>query len=369
MTLKKTLFTPGPLTTSRNVRMSMIYDYGSREINFINLTHKIRSRLLKLTNLCDSHTVVPIQGSGTFAIESIITSLIASNQKLLILINGAYGRRMHDITKRAKIETVILECEENITFDLDMIKKTLIENKEINFVAMVHCETTTGVLNQLNEIAKLVKSLNRKLIVDAISSFGAVPIDFIQTPITALAFSSNKGLESVPGLAFVLVEIEHIRKCEGLSNSVSLDLYEQWKEFESSGQWRFTPPVQVVLALDKALDCLEKEGGIEKRHKRYSKNAQNIIAGMNNLGFKSHVRSALQSPIIVTFLLQDMLPFSFTELYNYLYSNNLVIYPGKLTKLNSFRIGCIGQITDKDIKRLIFLTRKFLISKNYTISP
>ncbi|MBU9848557.1 aminotransferase class V-fold PLP-dependent enzyme, partial [Rahnella aceris] len=222
---------------------------------------------------------------------------------------------------------VILECEENITFDLDMIKKTLIENKEINFVAMVHCETTTGVLNQLNEIAKLVKSLNRKLIVDAISSFGAVPIDFIQTPITALAFSSNKGLESVPGLAFVLVEIEHIRKCEGLSNSVSLDLYEQWKEFESSGQWRFTPPVQVVLALDKALDCLEKEGGIEKRHKRYSKNAQNIIAGMNNLGFKSHVRSALQSPIIVTFLLQDMLPFSFTELYNYLYSNNLVIYP------------------------------------------
>ncbi|MCR9002105.1 aminotransferase class V-fold PLP-dependent enzyme [Rahnella perminowiae] len=196
--------------------------------------------------------------------ESIITSLIASNQKLLILINGAYGRRMHDIAKRAKIETVILECEENITFDLDMIKKTLIENKEINFVAMVHCETTTGVLNQLNEIAKLVKSLNRKLIVDAISSFGAVPIDFIQTPITALAFSSNKGLESVPGLAFVLVEIEHIRKCEGLSNSVSLDLYEQWKEFESSGQWRFTPPVQVVLALDKALDCLEKEGGLKR---------------------------------------------------------------------------------------------------------
>nr|WP_274383426.1 aminotransferase class V-fold PLP-dependent enzyme [Pantoea ananatis] len=234
----------------------------------------------------------------------------------------------------------------------------------MNFVAIVHCETTTGVLNQLNDIAKLVKSLNRKLIVDAISSFGAVPIDFIQTPITALVFSSNKGLESVPGLAFVLVEIEHIRKCEGLSNSISLDLFDQWKEFESSGQWRFTPPVQVMLALNTALDYLEKEGGIEKRHKRYSENAQKIISGMKNLGFQSYVRPELQSPVIVTFLLEDVLPFNFIELYNYLYSNNLVIYPGKLTKLNSFRIGCIGQITDKDIKRLIFFIKKFLLLKN-----
>lgn len=364
MSLKKVLFTPGPLTTSRNVKMSMTYDYGSREIGFINLTHDIRKRLLKLTNLCDSHTVVPIQGSGTFAIESTITSLIPPNQKLFILINGAYGRRMHEIAKKANIETVILECQENTTFDLAEIKKKLIENNEINFVAIVHCETTTGVLNQLNDIAKLVKSLNRKLIVDAISSFGAVPIDFIQTPITALVFSSNKGLESVPGLAFVLVEIEHIRKCEGLSNSISLDLFDQWKEFESSGQWRFTPPVQVMLALNTALDYLEKEGGIEKRHKRYSENAQKIISGMKNLGFQSYVRPELQSPVIVTFLFEDVLPFNFIELYNYLYSNNLVIYPGKLTKLNSFRIGCIGQITDKDIKRLIFFIKKFLLLKN-----
>ena len=347
------LLTPGPLTTRIETRRAMMRDWGSRDTAFIALTAEMRERLLAVCRGQNSHVAIPLQGSGTFIVEAAITSLVKPNDKFLVLVNGAYGERMVEIARRLDRNVEALRWPENRPVDPKQVDQALTADAAISHVALVHCETTSGLLNPLKAVADVVVKHKRALLLDAMSSFGALDIDLATTPITAVLASSNKCLEGVPGLGFALVEKSAIVGAKGVSCSLSLDLHDQWRGLESNGQWRFTPPVQVVAALVEALRALDEEGGPAARLRRYQDNFATLAAGMRRLGFHLFLDEAVQAPIIATFRPPENRRFDFEKFYTALAERGFVIYPGKLTKAESFRIGCIGALDRGDFERLL----------------
>ncbi len=346
------LLTPGPLTTREETRRAMLRDWGSRDGDFIALTAEVRRRLLAVANAADSHVAVPLQGSGTFIVEAAIGTLVGPNDKLLVLVNGAYGERIVKIAQRIGRTVEALTWEEIEPVDPGRVARALDADAAITHVAVIHCETTTGLLNPLADIAAVVAKAGRKLLIDAMSSFGALPLDLSSLPATAVMASSNKCLEGTPGLGFALIEKQALVAAQGNSPSLSFDLVEQWRGFEGNGQWRFTPPVQVLAALGEALRLLEAEGGPAARLARYSENCDILVDGMARLGFPLLLERDLQAPIIATFRHPDR-PFAFERFYEALAARGFVIYPGKLSKAESFRIGCIGAVDASDFRRLL----------------
>lgn len=351
----KWLFTPGPLTTSSTVKEAQLCDYGSRDAVFIDTVKKIRQRLLTVANVPDDsqYTAILMQGSGTFAIESVISSTLRDDDTLLIVINGAYGRRMAQMAEILKINYQTLTYPENQTPDIGELDQYLAQHPEVTMVAVVHCETTTGILNPLEEIAAVVSKHRRQLFVDAMSSFGAVPINVQRPGITYLVSSANKCIESVPGFAFAIASIESLKKTQGCARSLSLDLYAQWQGLEKNGQFRFTPPVQSMMAFHQALVELEAEGGVVGRGERYRNNNKTLRDGMVNLGFQPYLDAENQSYIITTFLYPDHPDFDFDIFYQKLSDRNFVIYPGKLTKADCFRLGNIGHLNSSHMQALL----------------
>ncbi|WP_421403830.1 2-aminoethylphosphonate--pyruvate transaminase [Agrobacterium fabrum] len=357
---RELLLTPGPLTTSAETRQAMDRDWASRDERFIALSESIRTRLSTLAGVRTTHATVPVQGSGTFAIEAAVGTLVPPAGRLLVAVNGAYGRRIADIARRIGRLGAVIECAETETCDVESVRQALINDGTLTDVAVVHCETTSGILNPLEQISTMVHALGRRLIVDAMSSFGAIPIDGKTIPFTALVASANKGLEGVPGLGFVIADREHLANCRGNSISLCLDLWDQWKVLETTGQWRFTPPVQVVATLDAALNQLDREGGVAARHRRYSENCKVLVEGMTALGFELMVDAAVQAPVIVTFRAPSVAWFKFEVFYQFLARRGIVIYPGKLTVQPSFRIGCIGAVSLEDVRRALGVIEEFV---------
>ncbi|HWK35227.1 2-aminoethylphosphonate--pyruvate transaminase [Sphingomonas sp.] len=345
------LLTPGPLTTAPRVRRAMDADWGSRDPAFIALTAELRERLLVVANGAGTHVAVPIQGSGTYALEAAADTLIGPDDRLLVLINGAYGERMAAIARRLGRQVAVLHWEEDEPVDPSAVAAALRDDPAITHVAVVHVETTTGLRNPLEAIAATVADTGRRLIVDAMASFGALPIDLATLPAAAILASSNKCLEGPPGLAFALVDRAVLEGCAGRSRSTSLDLHAQWRGFEGNGQWRFTPPVQVVAATVEALRLLDAEGGAAARLDRYAANLDVLLAGAGRLGLELYLDRDLQAPIIATFRRPPDLDFA--ALYDALAARGFLIYPGKLTRGESFRIGCIGAVTPADFTRLV----------------
>ena len=352
------LLTPGPLSTSKSVRAAMLFDLCTWDEDYTRLTQRIRKRLVNLsTNKPENYTCVLMQGSGTFCIEAVLGSIISKENKLLILANGAYGRRMVEISRRLELNYLVNDGSEIKPPDLLLLKETLENDKEITHVAFVHCETTTGILNPLEEIMEIAKKYNKKVIVDAMSSFGGIEIDVEELGIDFLVSSSNKCIEGVPGFGFIIADIEELKKTKGNSKSLSLDIYDQWAEMEAKGKWRFTSPTHVVRAFYQALLKLEIDGGIRARFYRYSDNQKLLLAGMKEMGFKCPVPEEFQSPIITSFFYPESSFFSFDKFYFELKNNGFVIYPGKISDMDSFRIGNIGRIFAKDIDNLLNLIR------------
>jgi 2-aminoethylphosphonate-pyruvate transaminase len=337
------LLTPGPLTTARETREAMTSDWGSRDTAFIALTADLCRRLLALAHGEGSHVCVPIQGSGTYVVEAAIGSLVKPDGKLLVLENGVYGARAATIAQRLNRQVTSLRWPEAKPVDPDAVRAALEADPAISHVLLIHCETTTGILNPLQAVADAVAAEGRALIVDAMSSFGALPVDLRVTPITALLASSNKCLEGPPGIAFAIVAQDAL-DATGPATSVSLDLRAQWQGFEKNGQWRFTPPVQVVAGTVKALELLEVEGGPAARLARYRDNFATLLAGMKQLGFSLYLDEADQAPIIATFHVPKDWHLSFQTFYDALAARGYLIYPGKLTGADTFRVGCIGTI-------------------------
>jgi 2-aminoethylphosphonate-pyruvate transaminase len=350
----KLLFTPGPLTTNASVKEAAFTDLGSRDSEFISVVKQIRQRLLSLAHVeSPEYESVLMQGSGTFGIESVISSSIPSCGMLLNIVNGAYGRRISQIARIHSIPLIELIYEENQLPDLKEIESCLTKNSQITHIAVIHCETTTGLINPIADIGEMAATFQKAYIVDAMSSFGAYDIDMKKMNISYLISSSNKCIEGIPGFSFILARRSELEKCKGLGRSLSLELYDQWSGLDINGQFRFTPPVQVMLAFREALDELEKEGGIRARADRYQENNALVISGMRKLGFRTFLPPELRGYIITSFLYPSHPGFSFDTFYSILNDKGFVIYPGKLSKVDCFRIGNIGQLFIIDIHMII----------------
>jgi 2-aminoethylphosphonate-pyruvate transaminase len=348
------LLTPGPLTTSGTVKAAMLKDWGSRDPEFIRLNASLRQRLLDIAQAGERHVCVPMQGSGTFAVEAMIGTLLPSQgAKLLVLVNGAYGQRMVKMAKVMGRAVEAIEWPEDRPVDPLMVEARLKDDLSLTHVAIVQCETTSGIANPVEAVARIVAGQGRLLFIDAMSAFGALPLDARKTPFAALAASSNKCLEGAPGMAFVLARRDLLEAASGNAHSLALDLHDQWKGFEANGQWRFTPPTHVVAAFCQALDEFEAEGGVAGRGQRYRDNLAVLLEGMRALGFTTLLPDALQAPIIVTFRMPSDPKFDFSRFYGALRDRGFVIYPGKLTVADSFRIGCIGRLGPAEMRAAV----------------
>jgi len=349
------LFTPGPLTTSATVKAAMQRDIGSRDADFVELVASIRSELLRIAGVSreQGYEAVLIQGSGTFGLESVISSVIPREGKFVVLANGVYGERMAAIAERLGISTRLARWPENESPQPAAVQRLIEEEPAAAHVAMVHCETTTGILNPIDEIGRIVKAAGREFIVDAMSSFGGVPIDLSKLAIDYVISSPNKCLESVPGFAFVLTRREALEASKGRARSVSLDLLAQWEGLERNGQFRFTPPSHTLLAFGRALEELREEGGVSARAARYRANHETLRAGMRRLGFTEYLPAERQSNIITAFRYPDDPNFLFEDFYHRLRAHGFIIYPGKLSQADCFRIGTIGRINEKNVRDLV----------------
>ena len=340
----KYLLTPGPLTTSLATKQAMLRDWGSRDAEFISITKRIQDTLLAIAGVGDSHVAVPVQGSGTFGVEATLGTVIAPGQRTLVLENGAYGKRIVTILERIGRAVSVLSWPEDQPVDIAALDAALRDEPAIDHVVVVHCETTTGILNNMVAVGRVSRAHKRRLIIDAMSSFGAIPIDGKSVPFDALIASSNKCFEGVPGMAFALIRKQWLELAEGNAHSLCLDLYEQWRGLEANGQWRFTPPTHVLAAFDQALKEHQAEGGVAARHARYSASRDILVQGMRELGFETLLADTVQAPIIVTFRMPADRRFDFAWFYDDLSERGFIIYPGKLSIVDSFRIGCIGAI-------------------------
>ena len=350
----KTLFTPGPLTTSRTVKQAMWRDLGSRDFEFIGLVQKIRQQLLELGEVADQgYEAILMQGSGTFGMEAIISSVTPPNGKWLLIINGAYGRRMAQITSIYDMPTTRLDYPEDRQPDLHQIEAALAADERITNVAVVHCETTSGIINPIKEIGAIVRRFGKRYFVDAMSSFGAVALNLAECEIDYLVSSANKCVESVPGFAVILARREALLETEGYARTLSLNLFAQWKGLERNGQFRFTPPTHTLIAFAQALDELQQEGGVAGRAARYKHNYEVMQAGMREMGFTEYLRPQDQGYIITSYRYPNHPAFDFNQFYERLNQKDLVIYPGKVSDADCFRIGHIGRIFESDVRMLL----------------
>lgn len=349
----KVLFTPGPLTTAPTVKQAMLRDLGSRDFAFINAVREIRQQLLRIGGVENKgYEAVLMQGSGTFSVEAVFSSTVARDGKVLLVINGAYGKRMQQMCKVLGIATHALEFAEDQWPDLAQIEAAL-KQGGFSDLAVVHCETTTGIVNPIEEIGALAKAAGVRYFVDAMSSFGAIPIDVAAANIDYIVSSANKCIEGVPGFGFIIARREALLETEGRARSLSLDLLSQWKGLEKDGQFRFTPPTHALLAFRQALAELEAEGGAPGRAARYRANYATLVNGMRALGFTEYLPAEKQGCIITSFRYPQDPKWEFETFYKALNERGYVIYPGKVSNADCFRIGNIGRIFESDVKDLL----------------
>jgi 2-aminoethylphosphonate-pyruvate transaminase len=355
------LLTPGPLTTSRSVKLAMLADWGSRDVEFRKIVGDIRKRILQLANCDGRYECVIMQGSGTFAIEAALGSLCPDKRrKTLVVANGAYGDRAAQILERIGRPFFKIDKGDSAVPTVEEVVTMLDADRSISHVWMIHCETTSGIVNPIDEIGQAVKLHDKVFMVDAMSSFGALPLHMVGQNIDVMVSSSNKCLEGVPGFSYVVVKRDLLEASAGASHSLVLDLFDQWRGLETNGQFRFTPPTHALVAFDQALKEHEQQGGVEGRGARYARNAKVLIAGMTEMGFATLLDEGLAGPIIQTFLTPRDPNFHFEQFYEALRVRGFTIYPGKLTKRPSFRIGTIGQIDERVIAAALQAIREVM---------
>ena len=357
------LLTPGPLSTSRGVRTAMLKDWCTWDKDYNNIVEDIRKELV---SLCvkeenrEKYTAVLIQGSGSFGVESVIGTAVPKEKgKLLVLANGAYGNRMGEIASVLGLNFRIEKFGDKTAVNPERVREILKEDSEITHVSVVYSETTSGILNPVFEIGKVVKEFGKTFIVDAMSSFGGVYINLEELQADFIISSSNKCIQGVPGFSFIICKRDVLEKCSGQARSLSLDLYSQWKTMEENhGKWRFTSPTHTVRAFYQALAELREEGGIKAREARYTENNKILREGMKELGFEILISEEYQSPIITSFIAPESEGYNFERFYQNLKRQGFVIYPGKVTEIESFRIGNIGEVYPQDIRELLEAVKK-----------
>jgi len=348
------LLTPGPLSTTKTVKATMLRDWCTWDDDYNSIVQDIRARLVSLVGDEATFTAVLMQGSGTFSVEATIGTVVPEDGKMLVVANGHYGDRIGMIAKRLRMNATISNLGETSQATPNAVALELERDEAITHVAVVHCETTTGMLNPVKEIGEVVKRHNKVYIIDAMSSFGGIPMNMEELQCDYLISSANKCIQGVPGFGFVIARRSELERCEGQARSLSLDLYHQWHEMEhKNGKWRYTSPTHVVRAFGQALTELDEEGGVEKRFGRYTENQKRLVAGMKSLGFCCLLPEELHSPIITSFINPDHPDYDFMKFYEELKGRGWVVYPGKVTGADTFRIGNIGDVSPSEVDELI----------------
>ena len=348
------LLTPGPLTTSRTVRQAMSSDYSTWDIDYNKMVTRVRRSLVALASEQSGYTCTLLQGSGTFAVEATLGSVVPRDGHVLIICNGAYGQRMVQITERLGIAFTALDFGELAPPRPQAVRDALNADPSITHVAMVHCETTTGMLNPASEIGQVARAQGKIYILDAMSSFGGIPMSMEDTCADFLVSSANKCIQGVPGFAFVIATEAHMQDIAGRARSLSLDLHDQWREMEAqAGKWRYTSPTHAVSAFAQALQELEQEGGVPVRFQRYCENHKRLVEGMQRIGFATLLPPTFQSPVITSFLFPPHERFRFDSFYGKMKTRRFVLYPGKVSQADCFRIGTIGHVFPEDIDLLL----------------
>jgi 2-aminoethylphosphonate-pyruvate transaminase len=347
------LLTPGPLTTTLRTKLAMLRDWGSWDADFNAVTANLRARLLDVVHGDDSHVLVPLQGSGTFSVEAAVATLVPKSGHVLVPDNGAYCKRAAKLTQMMGRKSTVMPFAEDTPVSAAALDVRLQSDPSVTHVVLVHCETGTGVENPLAEIATVCERHGKGLIVDAMSSFGALPIDARRIRFDALIAASGKCLEGVPGMGFVFLRKAVVDACAGNSQSLAMDLHDQHVYMEKTGQWRFTPPTHVVVALAEAVTQFIEEGGQPARLQRYTDNCRTLVDGMKALGFKTFLKPEIQAPIIVTFHAPAHPAYDFKRFYEAAKQRGFILYPGKLTQIETFRVGCIGAIGRNEISQAV----------------
>jgi 2-aminoethylphosphonate-pyruvate transaminase len=347
------LLTPGPLTTSLATKMAMLRDWGSWDASFNAVTAGVRRKLLDVVHADATHVVVPMQGSGTFSVEAAINTLVPRDGHVLVLINGAYGQRMAKLTQMMGRKVSTFVTAEDVPTTPADVERLLAADASVTHVGLIHCETSTGILNPLKGIADVVAKHGKRLIVDAMSSFGALPIDAREVSFDAVIAASGKCIEGPPGMGFVIARRSALEAAAGNSTSLALDLHDQWVYMDKTTQWRYTPPTHVVVAFDAALDQFIAAGGQPGRLARYASNCDALVKGMAALGFQPFLDPAIQAPIIVTFHAPVDPGYEFKAFYAAVRERGFILYPGKLTQVETFRVGCIGAIGPEEMQQAV----------------
>jgi 2-aminoethylphosphonate-pyruvate transaminase len=349
----KILLTPGPLTTTLRTKLAMLRDWGSWDSDFNAVTARIRASLLAIIHGEQDYTVVPLQGSGTFSVEAAMATVVPKTGHVLVLDNGAYCKRGAKLTTMMGKRCTVAPFDEAAPVSPVVLEEHLKSDSTITHVLLIHCETGAGVENPLEAVAEVCKRYGKGLIVDAMSSFAALEIDTRKIQFDALVAASGKCLEGVPGMGFVFVRKAVLAGCEGNSQSLAMDLYDQHQYMEKTTQWRFTPPTHVVVALHEAIQQFEEQGGQPARLARYTDNYKTLVSGMAALGFRPFLSPRDQAPIIVTFHAPLDPKYSFKAFYETARAKGFVLYPGKLTQIETFRVGCIGAIGPQEMRQAV----------------
>ena len=353
MSHDRILLTPGPLTTSLQTKLAMLRDWGSWDAEFNAVTARVRKSLLAVVHGEQTHVVVPLQGSGTFSVEAAVATVVPRDGHVLVLDNGAYCKRAAKLTTMMDRRCTVMPFADHEPVSPSALRDKLDADASITHVVLIHCETGAGVLNPLPEIADVCAAAGKGLIIDAMSSFAAIEIDARKTRFDALIAASGKCLEGVPGMGFVFIRKAILDDCAGRSQSLAMDLHDQYVYMEKTGQWRFTPPTHVVVALAEAIAQFEAEGGQPARLARYTSNYETLVSGMRALGFKPFLDPSVQAPIIVTFHAPAHPNYDFKRFYEAAKAHGFILYPGKLTQVETFRVGCIGAITPMEIEQAV----------------
>ncbi|MFR8033887.1 MAG: 2-aminoethylphosphonate--pyruvate transaminase [Lachnospiraceae bacterium] len=349
---QKILLTAGPICTSMRVKEAMLRDLGTRDHEYQDMVEQLRNELLQLAHVdADTHSVVFLQGSGTYGVESVLDSSVGKKGKVLILSNGAYGERMEQICIAHGISYQMQSFSKLEALPVEKLE-SYIKEDSITHVAFIHCETTAGVLNDLEAILKLTHKYHKRSIVDAMSSFGSMEMNLKELDMDFLITSSNKCLHGVPGVAIIYGKQEAFQQCEGNADNLAMDLYKQWAEMEASrGAFRFTSPTHVLLALNEAVKELKEQGGIAVRHDHYVFLQKKIQDTMKELGFEAPVKREEQAPVITTYFIPEWMDFS--HFYDWMKERDILLYSGKLPGYHAFRIGNLGDLSVSDIERTL----------------
>ncbi len=361
------LLTPGPLTTSYAVKEAMLRDWGSWDGDFRAMTQTMRDALLAMLGQGgEAFDCVPMQGSGSFSVEAMLGSFIPRDGKVLVLANGAYGLRTAQTLHYLGRDHIVLDKGDYLPPRGDEVARILADDPAITHVVAIHCETSSGILNPVEEISEVTYAAGRKLLIDSMSAFGVIPLEPSKIRYEALVSSANKCIEGVPGFGFIIARKTELEAAKGNSHSLSLDVHAQWAHMNKTGQWRFTPPTHVVAAFIEALRAHKAEGGVAGRGARYTRNRDVLVAGMRDLGFETLLANRWLSPIIVTFFCPADEKFKFDTFYELMKDKGFIIYPGKLTAVDSFRIGCIGQMDEHVMHRVVDAAKTCLVKMGVT---